>query len=203
MKVLLINGSPNVHGCTDKALQIVGKSLAENGAEYEIFHIGNKPVQGCIGCRSCKQTGICVFQDEVYTALREKIKDADGIIIGTPVYYSGVCGQLCTILDRIFYSCGEYLKGKPVSSVISCRVRGGSAAFERLSLYYACNQMIIVPSQYWNIVRATVPEDVEKDVDGCSVLKVLGRNMAWMLKSLEKAENPFPMEGEFRYQPAK
>lgn len=200
MKVLLINGSPRPNGCTNRALREVVKSLEAYNVDTEIFHIGAAPIQGCIGCRRCKSTGTCVFQDELYLTLRHKLENADGVIIGSPVYYSGPNGSLCALLDRIFFSSGSLLKGKPAAAVVSCRARGAVAAFQRLNAYFTATQAIVVPSQYWNVVHGTVAEDVDNDTEGLQLMRVLGKNMAWLLKVLEQSHIDFYDSEELHYK---
>ena len=147
-KVLLVNGSPHRNGNTFTALSEVAKTLEEEGISSEIVHIGNRPVQGCIGCYKCKEKGICVFQDETYLKLRGKLEAADGIIIGSPVYFGGPSGSLCALLDRLFYSSGGLAQYKPAASVVVCRRGGATATFDRLNKYFTILNMPIVPSQY-------------------------------------------------------
>ena len=123
LKVLLVNGSPHRSGNTFTALSEVARTLEEEGMEAEIVHVGNRPVQGCIGCYKCREKGVCVFQDETYLTLREKLAEADGIIIGSPVYFGGPSGSLCALLDRLFYSSGRLAQYKPAASVVVCRRR--------------------------------------------------------------------------------
>lgn len=180
-KVVLICGSPNEKGCTRRALREVETTLRENGIGTETFLLGAGPVQGCTGCGACVE-GMCIHQDEVYMNLLDMLKDADGVVVGSPVYYAGPNGSLCALLDRVFFSAGEILKGKPACAVVSCRRGGASAAFDRLNKYFTINQMPVVPSVYWNSVHGCAPEDVEQDLEGLQVMRTLGRNMAAMLE---------------------
>lgn len=148
MKVLLINGSPHKEGNTFIALSEVAKALEANGVETEIVSIGAKAVQGCIACGRCAQLGRCVFNDELYGKIREKLETADGIVVGSPVYYAGPNGSLCALLDRLFYSAGRLLAYKPAASVAVCRRGGASATFDRLNKYFTINNMPVVSSQY-------------------------------------------------------
>ena len=198
MKVLLINGSPNENGCTNRALTEVAKTLREEGVDTRVFQIGNRPVWGCNGCDACEKLGRCIHDDDPANRMMELMKEADGIIVGSPVYYSGVNGALCALLDRVFYAAGKYLAGKPAAAVVSARRSGTTAAFQRLNQYFAIKQMPVVTSQYWNNVHGYTQEDVEKDAEGLQTMRTLGKNMAWMLKLIETgrtAELPFP-EGE-------
>ena len=189
-KVLLVNGSPHRNGNTFTALSEVAKALEENGVEAEIVHIGNRPVQGCIGCYKCKERGICVFHDEVYMSLRNKLTEADGIVIGSPVYFGGPSGSLCALLDRLFYSCGQLAQYKPAASVVVCRRGGATATFDRLNKYFTILNMPVVSSQYWNIVYGRNPGEALQDAEGLQTMRTLGRNMAWMLRHLKINDAP-------------
>ena len=162
MKVLLINGSPNKSGCTNRALEEVAKALNSNDIENEIIHIGKKAVQGCIACGKCRDHERCVFNDDLYNTLFDKIKEIDGIVVGSPVYYAGPNGSLCAILDRLFYSGSKFLANKPAAAVVSCRRGGASSSFDRLNKYFTINQMPVISSQYWNSVHGNTPEEVEQ-----------------------------------------
>ena len=192
MKVLLINGSPNEKGSTYTALCEVAKSLENNNIENEIFHIGKKAVQGCIACRKCSQTGKCTFNDELYNKLFDKIKEVDGIVVGSPVYYSGPNGSLCALLDRLFYSASYLMSNKPAAAVVSCRRGGASATFDRLNKYFTINQMPVVSSQYWNSIHGNNADEAKQDLEGLQTMRVLGNNMAWMLKMIKNSKEDLP-----------
>lgn len=187
MKVLLVNGSPHKTGCTYTALSEAAVSLKENGIETDLFWIGTKPVRGCIACGQCERLGKCVFTDDVCNELLGLMQQADGIIVGSPVYYAGPNGALCAVLDRVFYSGAATLANKPAAGVVSCRRGGASAAFDRLNKYFMMSRMPVVTSQYWNSVHGNTPDEVRQDLEGLQTMRTLGRNMAWMLKSIEKA----------------
>lgn len=192
MKVLLINGSPHANGNTFAALNEIAKTLKEEGVESEIVSIGAKAVQGCIACRKCAELGRCVFQDDLYNSVREKLDGADGLIIGSPVYYAGPNGSLCALLDRVFFSCGQKLAYKPGASVAVCRRGGASATFDRLNKYFTINNMPVVSSQYWNSVHGRTPGEAEQDAEGMQTMRVLARNMAWLLKKIHKDAPQYP-----------
>ncbi len=195
MKILLINGSPRKKGCTYTALSEVAKSLENNNVETEIVHIGMKAVQGCIACTQCRKTGKCVFEDDLYNTLYEKIQEVDGVVFGSPVYYAGPNGSLCAILDRLFYSASRFMVGKVGASVLSCRRGGASSSFDRLNKYFTINQMPVVSSQYWNAVHGNTPEEVVKDLEGMQIMRTLGNNMAWLLKTTNNSnEEKAPSE---------
>ena len=184
MKVVLINGSPNEKGCTYTALKEVADELQRQGVEAEIVHIGKAPVRGCLGCGGCRKTGRCVFDDAV-NALADKLVQADGLVFGSPVFYAGISGQLKCFMDRLFYSRGAQLSGKPAAAVVSARRGGCVSAFDDINRFFTINRMPVVSSQYWNQVHGNTPDEVRKDEEGLKILRTLARNMAWLLKNLE------------------
>lgn len=186
MKVLLINGSPHKKGNTYIALSEVATALEEEGVATEIVSIGTKAIQGCIACNKCQETGVCVFNDEPYRTIREKLQQADGVIIGSPVYFAGPNGMLCALLDRLFYSCRSALLYKPATSVAICRRGGASATFDRLNKYFTITNMPVVSSQYWNSVHGRRPGEAVQDLEGLQIMRTLGRNMAWLLKNIHQ-----------------
>ena len=192
MKVLLINGSPRKEGNTFVALSEIAVALENSGVRAQIISIGNKAVQGCIACNKCSELGKCSFNDELYNTVRESLNDADGLVIGTPVYYAGPNGSLCALLDRVFYSCSELLEYKPGASVAVCRRGGASTAFDRLNKYFTISNMPVVSSQYWNIVYGLMPGEAAQDDEGLQTMRTLGRNMAWILKNLKSNTAPYP-----------
>jgi len=183
MKVLLINGSPNMHGCTYTALREVEKILQKHEIETEILYLGKKPVSGCTACRECFKTGRCIFNDQVNEVLA-KLDDYDALIVGSPVYYAGANGSLVSFLDRLFYSSQGRMAGKLGASVVSCRRGGATSAFDQLNKYFTISCMPIVSSQYWNQVHGNTPEEVMQDEEGLQTMRTLGENMAWLLKSI-------------------
>ena len=186
MKVLLINGSPHKKGNTYIALSEVATALEKEGVATEIVSIGTKAIQGCIACNKCQETGVCVFNDEPYRTIREKLQQADGVIIGSPVYFAGPNGMLCALLDRLFYSCRSALLYKPAASVAICRRGGASATFDRLNKYFTVTNMPVVSSQYWNSVHGRRPGEAVQDLEGLQIMRTLGRNMAWLLKNIHQ-----------------
>ena len=192
MKVLLINGSPHEKGCTYTALSEVASALNSQGIDTQIYHIGKKPVRGCIACGACANLNGCAFDDDPANEILALMREADGIIIGSPVYYAGPNGALCALLDRAFYASKKSLQFKPAAAVVSARRSGTTATFDRLNKYFTINRMPIVSSQYWNGVHGFTPEDVKKDEEGLQTMRSLGYNMAWMLKSIENGKEPLP-----------
>lgn len=183
MKVLLINGSPHREGNTFIALNEVARTLEAEGVEAEIVSIGTKPIPGCIGCWQCAQTGSCAFNDDLYLLIREKLATADALIVGSPVYFAGPNGSLCSLLDRLFVSCVDRLAYKPAAAVVVCRRGGASAAFDRLNKYFMITNMPVVSSKYWNSVHGRTPGEASQDGEGLQTMRVLGRNMARVLKA--------------------
>jgi len=196
MKVILLNGSPNANGCTYTALIEVASSLKANDIETELVQLGINAQRGCLGCGKCWELGKCVFDDDLCNGLANKIKEADGLVIGSPVYYAGPNGALCALLDRVFFSGSSGFRHKPGACVVSCRRGGASAAFDRLNKYFTIAQMPVVSSQYWNSVHGNEPEEVLKDYEGLQVMRVLGSNMAWMLKNIKDGNPPPEPEKE-------
>lgn len=202
MKVLLVNGSPNKEGCTFTALSEIQKTLAEEGIDSEIFWIGKKAIGGCIACGQCRTKGKCVFDDKVneFTALAQQ---ADGFIFGSPVYYSGVNGSLMSFMDRVFFSSGgqspKPFALKPAAAVVSARRAGTTSSIDQINKYFMIQQMPIVSSRYWNMVHGNTPEEVQQDEEGLQIMRILARNMAWLLKlkeAGEKAGVPLPKQEE-------
>jgi multimeric flavodoxin WrbA len=159
MKALLINGSPHANGCTFTALNIVAEELQKNGIETEIVHIGNKDIRGCIACGKCAELGRCVFNDMV-NEVAPKFEQADGLVVGSPVYYAGPNGTLTNLLDRLFFSTPFDKRMKVGAAVVSARRGGTTAAFDRLNKYFTISEMPIVSSRYWNMVHGHTAEDV-------------------------------------------
>ena len=190
MKVLLVNGSPRAHGCTYTALCEVAKALEEEGIETEIFQTGTKPVQDCIACRKCRETGKCVFNDAA-SELAEKAKTADGFVFGSPVYYAHPAGQVLSLLDRAFYAGGAAFAGKPGAAIVSARRGGTAASFDVLNKYFTMTGMPVASSQYWNMVYGGSAEEVQKDAEGLQTMRTLGRNMAFMMKSIQLGKAQF------------
>ena len=190
-KILLINGSPHQFGCTYTALKVVAASLDKNGVDTDFFWIGNKPVAGCIACKSCVETHRCV-QDDIVNSFLDIVDNYDGFVFGSPVYFASATGALTAFLDRAFYS-GIYrtgrIVGKPAACVVSCRRAGSSAALDQLNKYVTISGMLLVSAKYWNMVHGNTPEQVLADAEGINNLNFLGDNMSWVVKALQCAKN--------------
>ena len=155
MKVLLVNGSPHEHGCTYTALREAADAIEKHGIETEILWLGKGEIPGCMGCGACAKLGKCVRSD-IVNETAAKLGEYDALIAGSPVYYAAPNGQICAFLDRLFYSAGGKLAGKPGAAVVSCRRGGATAAFDRLNKYFTINCMPIVSSNYWNQINSLV-----------------------------------------------
>lgn len=187
MKVLLINGSPHEHGCTYTALCEVMAQLSKNGVESEILWLGTEPIYSCRACKGCYKAAKpgCVIKGDVVERAEEIMEGCDGIIVGSPVHYAGASGQITSFMGRLFYGYSSRLEGKPGAAIVSCRRGGASAAFESLNKFFQMCNMPLVPSQYWNQVHGSTPDDVRADLEGMQTMRTLADNMAWLLKSIE------------------
>lgn len=200
LKVLLINGSPHKEGCVYTALSEIAKTLKAEGIQSEIFWIGNQPLASCIGCGSCIGKRCC-FRKDIVNDFTTLIDEYDGFVFGTPVHYAGASGSMTSFMDRVFFIDefnGEHFAGKPAAAVATCRRSGGTATLDQLNKYMADCNMPIVPSQYWNIVHGNNAEEVLNDEEGLQTMRVLARNMAWLLKCIQagrKAGITFPEHG--------
>ena len=202
MKVLVVNGSPHLNGCTDRGLREVEETLKANGVEVERVNVGNKDIRGGIGCNFCRANGRCVFNDAV-NETAPKLAEADGLLVGSPVYYAGCNGQLLAFLDRLFYSTSGTIDKtmKVGAGVISSRRAGSTSAFDEINKYFTISAMPIVSSTYWNEVHGFTAEDVEADLEGLQTMRNLGKNMAFMIKSINAAKQadglPLQERGSF------
>ncbi|MDO4921800.1 MAG: flavodoxin family protein [Phascolarctobacterium sp.] len=183
MKVLLVNGSPHVHGNTDIALQEMIKIFQAEGVETEVLHIGHKAIRGCIACRKCAQTGRCVFDDEV-NAAAPKFAECDGLVIASPVYYASANATLIAFLDRLFFSTQFDKTMKVGASVVVARRGGLSSTFDELNKYFAICGMPIASSQYWNSVHGREPGEALQDGEGLQTMRTLARNMTFLMRSI-------------------
>ena len=183
MKVLLLNGSPHEKGCTYTALSEVAAALEEGGVTAEILWLGASPASGCLGCGGCRRTGLCVRGDVVNDIIA-KLDECDGLVVGSPVHYAAASGQITGVLDRLFYAAGGKLRLKPGAAVVSARRGGTTAALDQLNKYFTINQMPVVSSRYWNMVHGNTPDEVRQDLEGMAIMRTLGRNMAWLIKSI-------------------
>ena len=185
MKVLLINGSPKVHGNTAFALEQMAEVFSDQGVETEIIQVGSQSIRGCIGCGSCYKNGKCVFEDAV-NETAEKLKDAEGIVVGSPVYYAAPNGTLISFLDRLFYSANYDLRMKVGAAVVCARRGGCSAAFDVLNKYFSISQMPIASSSYWNMIHGGRPGEAQQDAEGIRTMRNLAKNMVFLMRSVAR-----------------
>lgn len=191
MKVLLINGSPNEDKCTYTALAEVASALETEGVETEIAWIGRDPIRGCLGCSGCaRKNNRCIFDDDVVNGLIEKAEAADGLIVGSPVFFAGANGALLSVLDRMFYADSHALRFKPAAGIASARRAGTTLAIDQINKYFQINCMPVVSSNYWPMVHGQSVEQVRQDEEGLQIMRILGRNMAWMLNALSAVPAP-------------
>lgn len=190
-KVLLLNGSPYPKGCTATALEEMIKIFEAEGIETELIQVGSRDIRGCIACRKCHEKGKCVF-DDLVNEVAPKLQAADGLVVGSPVYYASPNGNLISFLDRLFYSTGETSKHLKVgAAVVSCRRGGSTASFDVLNKYFSIRGMPIATSTYWNQVHGFTAEDVKKDLEGLQTMRNLARNMAFLIRAIADAKEKY------------
>ena len=198
MKVVAFNGSPNKEGNTFHGIKMVADELQKEGIEVEIVHVGNKVIRGCLACNGCvrNQNEKCVIKDEVNEWI-QKMKQADGIILASPVHYASIGGTMKSFLDRAFYVTSvnkSMLRHKVGASVVAVRRAGGVPTFDQLNNYINYSEMLMPSSNYWNVINGTAPGEVKQDEEGKQIMRVLGKNMAWLMKLVEngkgKVEEP-------------
>ncbi|MBR6801044.1 MAG: flavodoxin family protein [Eubacteriaceae bacterium] len=189
MKVFMLNGSPHRDGCIVTAMKEMGKVFDAENIQWEIYNIPHTPVRGCMACGKCSD-GHCVFDDDCANEIIDKMTEADAIIIGSPVYYSGVNGTLKALLDRVFYAAGRNFAYKPAAAIVSCRRGGASSTYDQLNHYFGISQMIQVGSQYWNNIHGNNKEEALKDLEGLQIMRTLARNTAWIMKNTDGKEKP-------------
>lgn len=189
-KVIIINGSPRADQCTATALEEMIKVFAEEGIDTELIHVGNKDIRGCIACGSCERNGRCVF-DDIVNEVNAKLEKADGLVVGSPVYYSSPNGTLLSFLDRLFYSSQYDMHMKVGAAVVSARRGGNTASFDVLNKYFSISGMPIATSTYWNQVHGFTSDDVKKDKEGLQTMRNLARNMSFMIKAIADAKEKY------------
>lgn len=192
MKVIAFNGSPKKEGNTYQAIKLVADELKEQGIETEIVHVGNKVIRGCTSCGFCRNKGEkCVISTDEVNEWIQKMKTADGIILGSPVYYSGINGTMKSFLDRAFFvigSSGNFLRHKVGVSVAAVRRSGGIPTVDQLNKYINYSEMLMPGSNYWNVIHGLMPGEVSEDSEGIQIMKVLGKNMAWTIKLVQNGK---------------
>ena len=186
-KVILLNGSPHSNGCTAAALAEMIKVFQEEGIETELVHVGNRDIRGCISCGRCSKTGKCVF-DDLVNQVAPEFEKADGLVVGSPVYYGSPNGTILSFMDRLFYSTSFSKHMKVGAAVVSCRRGGNTASFDVLNKYFTISSMPVASSTYWNQVHGFTAEDVRKDLEGLQTMRNLARNMAFMIRAIADAK---------------
>lgn len=190
MKVIAINGSPHKNGNTYMALKTVSDQLGKNGIEVEFIHIGNQAIRGCMACNTCMkmQNEHCVINDIVNECV-QKMKQADGFLLGSPVHYSGISGTMKSFLDRVFYLANNGIfRHKVGAAVVAVRRSGGVTTFDQLNHYLHYAEMLVPTSNYWNVIHGLVPDESKQDIEGLQIMRVLGNNMAWLLNLVENGK---------------
>lgn len=193
MKVLAFNGSPNKEGNTYHALKLVAEELEREGIEVEIIHVGNQKIRGCTACYQCvkNKDERCAMSDDNVNEWLQKMKEADGILLGSPVHYSAIAGTMKSFLDRAFYVAGvndSMLRHKVGASVVAVRRSGGLPTFDQLNNFLNYSEMLIPTSNYWNVIHGARPGEALQDQEGVQIMRVLGKNMAWLLKLVENGK---------------
>jgi len=189
-KVLLLNGSPHNGGCTATALEEMAKVFQAEGFEAEIVNVGNRDIRGCIACRKCRELGHCVF-DDLVNEVAPKFREADALVVGSPVYYGSPNGTILTFMDRLFQSSPFSKHMKVGAAVVSCRRGGNSASFDVLNKYFTISGMPVASSTYWNQVHGFTAEDVKKDLEGLQTMRNLARNIVFMVKAIADAKEKY------------
>ncbi len=189
-KVLLLNGSPHVHGCTATALDEMIIVFEAEGIETELIQVGTREIRGCISCGSCSKTGKCVF-DDLVNEVGPKLEEADGLVVGSPVYYGSPNGNIISFMDRLFYSTPFSKHMKVGAAVVSCRRGGNTASFDVLNKYFTISGMPVASSTYWNQVHGFSAEDVRKDLEGLQTMRNLARNMSFLIRAIADAKEKY------------
>ena len=192
MKVLMINGSPKANGCIATAFKIAKEIFEAEGIETEVVHIGNKDIRGCIACMNCKKNGKCVFNDLV-NETAPKLREADGVIVGSPVYFGMPNGTALSFMQRLFYSAGVDTRMKVGASVVSCRRGGNSGTYQTMNMIFGMTGMPLAPSSYWNDVHGYTADDVYADIEGVQTMKNLAHNMVFMMKAIADGKETYGM----------
>ena len=198
-KVLIINGSPRVGGNTSIALNEMVKIFEAEGVEAEVVQIGNKDIRGCIACGSCHEKGNCVF-DDVVNEMAPKFEEANGLVVASPVYYASANATLIACLDRLFYSTGFDKTMKVGASVVVARRGGLSATFDELNKYFTISGMPVASSQYWNSVHGSEKGQAEQDAEGLQTMRVLARNMSFLMKSIALGKEKYGLPEKEEHQ---
>ena len=190
MKVIALNGSPHSDGVIAGGITVMKTELEKEGISVETIHVGDKNIRGCMDCRKCRNLGHCAIEGDPVSECFAKIKEADGLILGCPVYYGGMAGTFKCFLDRLFFP-GPKMKYKVGATVVSLRRTGGISTFHQLNNYLNLAQMIITPGVYWEVIHGNSQEELAHDEEGLQIMEIQGRNMAWLLKALEAGRKEY------------
>lgn len=190
-KVILLNGSPHAKGCTSAALEEMIRTFETEGVETELIHVGSKAIRGCAACGYCERNGKCVFGDDLVNEVAAKFEMADGLVVGSPVYYGSPNGTILSFMDRLFYSTSYSKHMKVGAAVVSCRRGGNTASFDVLNKYFTISGMPVASSTYWNQVHGFTAEDVKKDLEGLQTMRNLARNMAFMIRAFSDTKEKY------------
>ena len=191
MNVIAFNGSPHRDGVVAAGISIMKSELEKEGISVEVVHVGDKNIHGCMDCRKCRALGHCAISNDPVNECFEKLKSADGVILGSPVYYGGVAGTFKSFLDRLFFP-GPNLRYKAGAVVVSLRRTGGITTFHQLNNYLNLAQIVITPGVYWEVIHGNSPEELSQDEEGLQIMEIQGRNMAWLMKTLAAGKKEFP-----------
>ena len=189
--ILIINGSPHANGCTAAALKEMTGVFQAEGMEAHLLHIGNQSIRGCIACGTCGNRGKCVFDNDPVNEAAALFENADGLVVGSPVYYASPNGNLISFLDRLFYSTSFSKQMKVGAAVVSCRRGGNTASFDVLNKYFTISGMPVASSTYWNQVHGFTAEDVKKDLEGLQTMRNLARNMVFLIRAIADAKEKY------------
>jgi len=192
MKVIAFNGSPHNDGVIAKGISTMKGQLEKEGITVEVLHVGDKTIRGCMDCRKCRELKRCVISGDPVNEAFEKMQAADGVILGTPVYYGGVAGTFKSFLDRLFFP-GPAMQFKVGATVVSLRRTGGISTFHQLNNYFNLSRMVITPSVYWNVIHGNNAEEVLEDKEGLQIMEIQGQNMAWLIKALAAGKKDVPL----------
>jgi len=197
MNVIAFNGSPHNNGVIAKGISIMKGELENEGISVEVLHVGDKNIRGCIACRKCAELKRCAISGDLVNEASEKMMAADGVILGSPVYYGSIAGTFKCFLDRLFFP-RPAMQFKVAASIVSLRRTGGISTFHQLNNYFNLSQMVITPTVYWNAIHGNNAEEVQGDGEGLQGMEIQGKNMAWLIKTLaagkKEAPPPLPVE---------
>jgi len=192
MNVIAFNGSPHADGVVAKGISIMKGELEKEGIAVEVLHVGNKDIHGCMDCQRCRELKRCAISGDMVNEAFEKMQAADGVILGSPVYYGSIAGTFKSFLDRLFFP-GPDMKFKAGATVVSLRRTGGISTFHQLNNYFNLSRMIITPGVYWDVIHGNNAEETLEDKEGLQIMEIQGQNMAWLIKTLYAGKKEIPL----------